>query len=46
MGNILLLQLVIMPALRQAYFLSSKLLCFEMYLIGEINGISRFKVII
>lgn len=46
MGNILFLQPVIMPALRQACFLSSELLCFEMYLIGIINGISKFRVII
>lgn len=44
--NMLLLQPVIMPALRQAHFLGSKLICFEVYLIGERNGISRFQVII
>lgn len=42
----LLLQPVITPASRQARFLSSELICFEVYLTGERNGISRLKVIV
>lgn len=44
MGNMLLLQPVIMSVSRQARFLSRELIRFEVYPSRERNGVSRLKV--